>query len=118
MGMLQSALGLVVFVVLAWVLGENRSRVSVRTILLGIGGQLLVALILLKLPFFRQAFMALNSVVLALEEATRAGTSLVFGYLGGGPLPFEVRSPGNLFILGFRALPLVMVVSALSSLLF
>jgi CNT family concentrative nucleoside transporter len=118
MGMLQSALGLVVFVGLAWVLGENRSRVSFKTILLGIGGQLLVGLILLRLPFFRQAFMALNSVVLALEEATRAGTSLVFGYLGGGPLPFEAKSPGNIFILGFRALPLVLVVSALSSLLF
>jgi CNT family concentrative nucleoside transporter len=85
---------------------------------IGIGGQLLVGLIMLRLPFFQQAFMALNTVVLALEEATRAGTSLVFGYLGGGPLPFEAKAPGNLFILGFRALPLVLVVSALSSLLF
>lgn len=118
MAMLQCLLGLVVFVSLAWLLSENRSRVSVKLVLLGIGGQLLVGLILIRLPLFQQAFMALNSVVLALEDATRAGTSLVFGYLGGGPLPFEAKAPGNLFILAFRALPLVLVVSALSSLLF
>ncbi|MEJ2660440.1 MAG: Na+ dependent nucleoside transporter N-terminal domain-containing protein, partial [Desulfobacteraceae bacterium] len=118
MAMLQCALGLVLFVALAWLFSENRSRVSVKVIVIGIGGQLLVGLIMLRLPFFQQAFMALNTIVLALEEATRAGTSLVFGYLGGGPLPFEAKAPGNLFILGFRALPLVLVVSALSSLLF
>lgn len=118
MSALQCMLGLVVFVALAWLFSENRSRVSVKLIVIGIGGQLLVGLIMLRLPLFQQAFMALNSVVLALEEATRAGTSMVFGYLGGGPLPFEAKAPGNLFILGFRALPLVLVVSALSSLLF
>jgi CNT family concentrative nucleoside transporter len=118
MAMLQCALGLAVFVALAWLCSENRSRVSVKLIVIGITGQLLVGLIMLRLPLFQQAFVALNSVVLALEEATRAGTSLVFGYLGGGPLPFEAKTPGNLFILGFRALPLVLVVSALSSLLF
>jgi CNT family concentrative nucleoside transporter len=118
MAMLQGMFGLVVFVFLAWVLSENRSRVSMKVILLGIGGQLLVGVILIRLPLFQQAFLTLNAVVLALEEATRAGTSLVFGYLGGGPLPFEANAPGNLFILGFRALPLVLVVSALSSLLF
>ena len=118
MALLQSALGLLSFVALAWLLSENRSRVSGKVILIGIGGQLLVGLIMLRLPLFQQAFIALNSVVLALEEATRAGTSLVFGYLGGGPLPFEAKAPGNLFILGFRALPLVLVVSALSSLFF
>ena len=106
MALLQSALGLLSFVALAWLLSENRSRVSGKVILIGIGGQLLVGLIMFRLPLFQQAFIALNSVV------------LVFGYLGGGPLPFEAKAPGNLFILGFRALPLVLVVSALSSLFF
>jgi CNT family concentrative nucleoside transporter len=89
-----------------------------QLIVIGIGGQLLLGLILLKLPVFQRLFLSLNTVVMALEESTRAGTSMVFGYLGGGPLPFEVTAPGNIFILGFRALPLVLVVSALSSLLF
>ncbi len=118
MAMIQGAIGLVAFTFVAWMLSENRSKVSIKLIVIGIGGQLLVGLILLKLPFFQRVFLSLNTVVMALEESTRAGTSMVFGYLGGGPLPFEVKTPGNVFILGFRALPLVLVVSALSSLLF
>ncbi|MBA3018011.1 MAG: nucleoside:proton symporter, partial [Desulfobacteraceae bacterium] len=50
--------------------------------------------------------------------STTAGTSFVFGYLGGGSLPFNEKFPGSSFILAFRALPLVLVISALSSLLF
>ena len=118
MTVLQGMAGLIVFTALAWMLSENRSRVSLQLIVIGIGGQLLLGLILLKLPVFQRLFLSLNTVVMALEESTRAGTSMVFGYLGGGPLPFEVTAPGNIFILGFRALPLVLVVSALSSLLF
>jgi concentrative nucleoside transporter, CNT family len=118
MAAMQGSAGLIVFTALAWLLSENRRRVSLKLILTGIGAQLLVGLILLKLPVFQHFFLTLNQGVLALEEATRAGTSMVFGYLGGGPLPFEVKAPGNIFILGFRALPLVLVVSALSSLLF
>ncbi len=52
------------------------------------------------------------------EEATKAGTSFVFGYLGGGSLPFEEKYPGVSFVLALQALPLVLVVSALFSLLF
>ena len=62
--------------------------------------------------------MALNKMVLSLEESTRAGTAMVFGYLGGGPLPFDEKFPGSSFVLAFRALPLVLVISALSALLF
>ena len=54
----------------------------------------------------------------AIATATRAGTSFVFGYVGGGPLPFDVKEPTATFILGFQALPVVLVMSVLSSLLF
>jgi len=53
-----------------------------------------------------------------LEDATRAGTSLVFGYLGGGPLPFAEISPGATYVLACRGLPLILLVSALTALLF
>ena len=115
---LQGSAGLLVFVAIAWCLSENRSKVPVKLILVGIGGQLAIGLVLLKLPVFQHLFLALNDIVMALEESTRAGTTMVFGYLGGGPLPFEVNSPGNTFILAFRALPLMLVISALSSLFF
>ena len=55
----------------------------------------------------------LNGVVTALTTATRAGTSFIFGYLGGGPAPFAVTNPGNMINLAFGILPLVMVISAL-----
>ncbi len=118
MTFVQGIAGLVVFTALAWAMSENRTRVSVRLIAAGVGLQLAVGWVLLKVPVFQRLFLALNRVVLALEASTKAGTSLVFGYLGGGPLPFETNVPGSSFILAFRALPVVLVISALSALLF
>ena len=115
---LQSVLGIMLFMVLAWAVSENRRRIPWRTVAAGLALQLLLAAVLLKLAIFRQFFIALNDVLLSLERATQAGTSFVFGYLGGGPLPFEETVPGSSFVLAFRALPLVLVVSALSALLF
>jgi CNT family concentrative nucleoside transporter len=115
---LQGIIGLAVFPALAWAMSENRTRVSMKLVAAGLGLQLVAGWILLKGPVFQKIFFALNRVVLALETSTQAGTSLVFGYLGGGPLPFEPQAPENSFILAFRALPLVLVISALSALLF
>jgi len=116
--MLQSLFGLVALTALAWAFSEDRRRWEPRVVLAGLGMQLLLALLLLKVPLFRSLFLGLNEMILALQEATLAGTRFVFGYLGGGAAPFEVTAPANQFILAFRALPLVLVVSALSSLLF
>lgn len=115
---IQSISGLVVFVLFAWLISENRKQIPVRTVIIGMATQLVVGAILLKLPFFRDFFLLLNRLVLSLEESTMAGTSLVFGYLGGGNLPFTEKLPGTSFILAFRALPLVLIISALSALLF
>ena len=115
---IQSVTGLVVFTLLAWVLSENRQAVSVKTVAVGIGIQLVVGVVLLNLPLFLAFFQGLNRLVLSLEESTRAGSTMVFGYLGGGPLPFTEKFPGASFILAFQALPLVLVTSALSALLF
>lgn len=114
----QGVAGLAVFLLLAWLMSENRKRVSLKLIAVGIGAQLVTGLILLKLVFFRQFFLLLNEGARVLEAATQAGTSLVFGYLGGGALPFVEAYPGAAFILAFRSLPLVLVISALSALLF
>jgi CNT family concentrative nucleoside transporter len=114
---LQSALGIIVIIALAWVLSENRRAVSLRMILAGIALQAGIAVLLLKVPLAREALFGLNGVVTALTDATRAGTSFVFGFPGGGPPPFAVTNPGNLTTLAFGVLPLVMVISALSALL-
>lgn len=115
---LQSAFGFLAILVIAWLCSENRRVVAWRTIAAGVVLQILLAAALLKLAVFKQFFLALNETLLALEKATQAGTSFVFGYLGGGALPFAESGPGSSFVLAFRALPLVLVISALSSLLF
>ena len=116
--MIQSIAGLLAFAGIAWLLSENRKQVKLNKVVTGILLQLLVGLILLKIPIFRDLFLLLNRMVLSLEAATTAGTSFVFGYLGGAEFPFKEKYPGAGFILAFRALPLVLVISALSALLF
>jgi CNT family concentrative nucleoside transporter len=114
----HSLLGLFALLALAWVFSENRSAGgSIRVALTGVAIQIIVALILLKLPFMQAVFAALNDGVVALQAATESGSAFVFGYLGGAPLPFEETQPGASFILAFRALPLVIVISALTALL-
>ena len=116
--MIQGLAGIAGLLLLAWVFSENRKAIPWRAIWSGLALQLLLALLLLKLPFAKDAFLALNDVLALLEKSTLAGTSLVFGYLGGGPSPFAVTDANSTFILAFRALPIVLVMSALSALLF
>lgn len=110
-------LGLIAFCAIAWMASDNRKAVNLKLAITGIAMQLIVALILLKLPWVGHLFSWLNDAVVTLQDATEAGTSMVFGYLGGGPLPFEEQQPGASFILAFRALPLIIVISALTALL-
>ena len=118
MAVIQSAFGLLVLLVLAWLFSENRiHRSHWKTVIVGAGLQLIVAAVLLKIPAMQQVFAFLNDGVVALQRATEAGSSFVFGYLGGGTLPFEETQPGASFILAFRALPLVIVISALTAVL-
>jgi len=115
---LQSAFGLVVLVALAWALSENRrAALSFRLIGIALSLQIGLALLLLEVPPVRDALYSLNVVVDALSRATQAGTSFVFGYVGGGEAPFDVAKQQNLGSLAFQALPLVLVMSALSALL-
>jgi CNT family concentrative nucleoside transporter len=115
---IQSIAGLFVFSGIAWLIGENRKQVRVKLVIVGIAVQLVIGVLLLKLPVCRRFFISLNHLVLALEASTKAGTAMVFGYLGGGSLPFVEKFPGSSFILAFQALPLILVISAISSLLF
>ncbi len=115
---LQSAFGFVAILGLAWLASENRRVVAWRTVIAGVALQIVFGAALLKLTVFKQFFLALNDALLALEKAAQAGTTFVFGYLGGAALPYAETGAGSTFILAFRALPLVLVISALSSLLF
>lgn len=118
MGALQSALGVAALVALAWAMSENRRAVSLRQIGAGLGLMFAVALLLLKAPPVRAVVASAHGVVEAISAATRAGTAFVFGYVGGGELPFEPTTPGSEFILAFQALPIILLMSVLTTLLY
>ncbi|WGD55761.1 nucleoside transporter C-terminal domain-containing protein [Bradyrhizobium sp. CB1650] len=115
---LQSALGIFALLLIAWALGENRRAVSTRQATIGLVVTFVTAVVLLKLPVIAHAFGAINDAVGAISAASRAGSSFVFGYIGGGTPPFDVKVPGADFILAFQALPIVLVMSVLTTLLF
>jgi CNT family concentrative nucleoside transporter len=115
---LQSLLGLFGLLALAYTLGENRRAVSWRRVAASLALTAALAVLLLKIPQLRFIFLGIGRGVDAIAEATRAGTSFVFGYVGGGTLPFELKTPGAEFSLAFQALPIVLVMSVLTTLLF
>ena len=115
---LQSGLGMVGILGIAWLLSERRRDVPWKSVAWGMGLQLVLSVLLIEVTAVRQAFASLNDAVASLTDATRAGTSFVFGYLGGGETPYTVTNPGATFVLAFQALPLILVISAISALLF
>jgi CNT family concentrative nucleoside transporter len=115
---LQSALGVFALLGLAFAISENRRAVSFKNAALALLVTVATALLLLKVPFIATTFAALARAVDAIGNASRAGTSFVFGYIGGGALPFELKTPGAEFVLAFQALPIVLVMSVLTTLLF
>ena len=89
---LQSALGLIAFPVIALLFSKGPKKLNFRLLFVAVGLQIVLALTFLKVPFFQNIFKLLNEAVLALQAATNSGTSFLFGYIGGGPAPFDVGS--------------------------
>ena len=118
MDVLHAFAGIAALVFLSWAFSENRRAVHWRLVASGLALQVVLAALLLLVPWLRELVFSLNTALEALERATQAGTTFVFGYLAGGPPPFAQVDPAASFVLAFRALPLVLVVSALSALLF
>jgi CNT family concentrative nucleoside transporter len=115
---LQSALGVIALIAFAWLVSENRAAVSWRRAAIGLAATVVLAVLLLKVPPVTHAFGAANHAIDAVADATRSGTAFVFGYIGGGALPFELKYPGKEFVLAFNALPIVLVMSVLTTLMF
>lgn len=118
---LQSLLGIALIPIFVWATGEGRAlapRQVAASIAAGLALQASIAVIFLKVPQASVLFDAATGVIGALQRATNAGTSLVFGYLAGAPAPYETTRPANGFILAFQALPLILLMSALSRLLY
>ena len=119
---MQSLMGFIAMYAIAWAISEKRSVINWRTVFGAIILQVIMFVLLFKFPYFKDASAALNDALNGVAAATRVGTNFVFGYLGasGNPAdaPFPVKDGGSTFVLMTMALPLIIVVSALSSLLF
>jgi len=120
---MRGLFGIFLLLVLAWLLGERRRgdrerRIPWRTVIVGLALQFGLAVLLMRSPPAAHILLLVNKAALALQEATDRGTAFVFGYLGGGALPFVETAPGASFILAFKVLPLVLTISALSALLY
>ncbi len=123
--MLQSLQGLLAIAALpliAWALSENRRTLgpasAVRLVLGGIAAQFVIAAALLGIPQARIFLSGIGAAVTAVQDAMLVGMRFTFGYLAGGPTPFLESAPANGFILGLQALPLILVMSVISRLLY
>ena len=101
----QSAVGVAALLALAFAISENRRAVPFRQVASGVALTFVLAVLFLKIPQLKAGFAAVGDAVDAIAAATRAGTSFVFGYLGGGRLPFELTVPGAEFVFALQALP-------------
>jgi concentrative nucleoside transporter, CNT family len=115
---IQSIAGILGLLALAFAVSENHRAVSVLQAAKGLVLTVVLAALFLWIPQLKVAFAAIGDAVNAIATATRAGTGFVFGYLGGGPLPFELKTPGGDVIFALQALPVVLVMSVLTTLLF
>ncbi|KUO57403.1 MAG: nucleoside:proton symporter [Sphingomonadales bacterium BRH_c3] len=116
---LQGLIGLAALVLLAWLISENRAaRPGWRWTAGALVLQIAVALVVTRVPFVWEVVGLANRAVSAIEAATLVGSSYMFGYIGGAPLPFELKEGATPpLVIAFQILPLVIVFSALSALL-
>lgn len=117
MEILQPLLGLIALPAIAGALSENRRAFPWRIVIIGLLVQVAFTAVFLWSDTARWLFEQLTRATQTLQQATVAGTSFVFGYLGGGELPFIETYPGSSFVLALQALPVILVISALSALL-
>lgn len=114
---LQSLFGLVVIIALCWAVSENRKVFPWRLAIGAVAVQAALVLATFAIPGSQVVLDGINNAVKGLELATEEGTKFVFGYLAGGAQPYAVANEGALFTFAFKVLPLILVISALSALL-
>ncbi len=114
---MQAILGIGFLLMATWAVSEARREVRWRAVAVGLVIQFVLAFLLLRVPVVSQSLLVFNKLVYAIESATTAGTGFVFGYLGGGDVPFNVDAQGALYIFAFRVLPQILVFSVLVAVL-
>lgn len=114
---MQAIWGIVLLLGSCWAFSENRTAVSWRFVGIGLFIQFFLALILLRVPWITDLLLGLNYFISAIDQATRAGTEFLFGYLGGGVFPVNLDGNTAPYLFAFRVLPQVIVFSVIVALL-
>lgn len=114
----QGLIGIVLILLFAWVISEDRrARPGMRWVLGALAMQVIIALLIVRVPLIWDIIGLANHAVAAIEKATLVGSSYMFGYAGGAPSPFVLRDGAQPpLIIAFQILPLIIVYSALSAL--
>lgn len=113
----QALAGIVAVIAICWLLSENKRRFPWRLAIGAVAVQAALVLALFAIPGSQALLAAITGAVDGLARATNEGAKFVFGYLAGGDQPFSVANQGAMFTFAFQVLPLILVISALSALL-
>ncbi|RYY27335.1 MAG: nucleoside:proton symporter [Sphingomonadales bacterium] len=114
----RALIGIMVFIGIVWGLSEAKRGFAWRILAIGLGAQIVLALLMTRLPIMERAFRWLAGGTDALQVSAARGSQFVFGYLAGAPSPFVASQPAvSTFIFGLQALPAILLVGALSALL-
>lgn len=120
---LQAIFGIFAFLFIAWLISENKKAIDFKMIIVGLLAQVFLVFLIFRVSIVKRFFHIASDVINSIKDATIEGTEFVFGYLGGGNVPFlldeeAIANGASYFIFAFRPLPMIMVISSLSMLLF
>ncbi|WP_422350314.1 NupC/NupG family nucleoside CNT transporter [Flagellimonas sp.] len=107
----RGALGMAVLILISFLFSANRKAINWRTVGIGLGLQLLIAIGVLKVPFIQLVFEKIGQVFVSILDFTRVGSKFLFE-----GLVVDMDTFG--FIFAFQVLPTIIFFSALTSVLF
>jgi len=116
---LQPTIGFFGLLFLGAIFSENIKAIKLKYVVSGVLIQLILALLLLRVDLVGSFFEYLSDGVMVLKAANDYGTGFVFGYLADGApnAPFDITNPAGTFIFAFGGLTLIILMSAISALL-
>ena len=116
MDIVRSLCGMLILLLIAYLLSNNRAAVRPRTLLAALATQLAIGALVLFVPFGRTALAAAAAGVNRVLEMGNHGVSFIFGGLVDNKM-FELFGAGG-FVFGLRVLPMIIFVTALIAVLY
>jgi len=101
---------MICLLVIAYLFSTNRKAINWKTIGIGLGAQLLLAIGVLKVPFVQKSFEFVGKIFVKILDFTAAGSEFLLGGM------MDTESYGFIFI--FQVLPTIIFFSALTSVLY